>query len=101
MFTGSFVNGIAEGPIDGELHELDAMRLVVHAASDAWVILSEVSVLFPTHSLCPYAVNPPSCRKYSVKQKREHGQFSDLGSQLQTAMASLGRVKISTQFRIK
>ncbi|XP_060783260.1 alpha-1,3-mannosyl-glycoprotein 4-beta-N-acetylglucosaminyltransferase B-like [Neoarius graeffei] len=40
----SFVNGIAEGPIDEELHDLDAMRLLVHATSDVWVVLSEIFI---------------------------------------------------------
>uniref|UniRef100_A0A4W4DQZ5 Alpha-1,3-mannosyl-glycoprotein 4-beta-N-acetylglucosaminyltransferase B n=1 Tax=Electrophorus electricus TaxID=8005 RepID=A0A4W4DQZ5_ELEEL len=37
----SFVNGVAEGVIDTALHELDAMRLLVHSDSDVWVLLSE------------------------------------------------------------
>ncbi|MCJ8733763.1 hypothetical protein PDJAM_G00227330 [Pangasius djambal] len=53
VVIGSFANGIAEGPIDEALRNIDAMRLVVHSSLDAWVVLSEVSLLFPTHSHCP------------------------------------------------
>ncbi|MCI4379656.1 hypothetical protein PGIGA_G00230750 [Pangasianodon gigas] len=44
VVIGSFVNGIAEGPIDEALRDIDAMRLVVHSSSDAWVILSEIFI---------------------------------------------------------
>ncbi|KAK1803965.1 hypothetical protein P4O66_003903 [Electrophorus voltai] len=40
----SFVNGVAEGVIDTALHELDAMRLLVHSDSDVWVLLSEIYI---------------------------------------------------------
>ncbi|KAF5896251.1 alpha-1,3-mannosyl-glycoprotein 4-beta-N-acetylglucosaminyltransferase B-like, partial [Clarias magur] len=41
IVIGSFINGLAEGPIVEELHDLEAMRLLVHSASDSWVALSE------------------------------------------------------------
>lgn len=43
VFLGSFKNGVAEGEVDGALGEIVAMRLMVHADSDVWVLLSEVS----------------------------------------------------------
>ncbi|XP_017330065.1 alpha-1,3-mannosyl-glycoprotein 4-beta-N-acetylglucosaminyltransferase B-like [Ictalurus punctatus] len=44
IVIGSFVNGIAEGPIDEALHDLEGMRLIVHSTSDAWVVLSEIFI---------------------------------------------------------
>ncbi|KAI4879318.1 hypothetical protein NFI96_022622 [Prochilodus magdalenae] len=41
---GSFVNGVAEGEIDGVLREIAAMRLLVHSDSDVWVVLSEIFI---------------------------------------------------------
>lgn len=43
LFAGSFINGIAEGPVDEALGGLQAMRLYVHSNSEAWAVLSEVS----------------------------------------------------------
>lgn len=45
LYAGSFVNGIASGVVDTALHEIAAMRLLVHSDSDVWVLLSEVSLL--------------------------------------------------------
>ncbi|KAK3564456.1 hypothetical protein QTP86_022634 [Hemibagrus guttatus] len=44
VIIGSFVNGIAEGAIDGALGDLAAMRLVVHQTSEAWAVLSEIFI---------------------------------------------------------
>ncbi|XP_017547509.1 alpha-1,3-mannosyl-glycoprotein 4-beta-N-acetylglucosaminyltransferase B [Pygocentrus nattereri] len=41
---GSFVNGIAEGEVDGALREIAAIRLVVQSDSDVWVLLSEIFI---------------------------------------------------------
>ncbi|KAK2839054.1 hypothetical protein Q7C36_013868 [Tachysurus vachellii] len=41
---GSFINAIAEGPVDGALGGLKAMRLYVHSNSEAWAVLSEIFI---------------------------------------------------------
>ncbi|XP_066505231.1 alpha-1,3-mannosyl-glycoprotein 4-beta-N-acetylglucosaminyltransferase B-like [Hoplias malabaricus] len=41
---GSFVNGVAEGELDGALGQIAAMRLLVHSDSDVWVLLSEIFI---------------------------------------------------------
>ncbi|XP_072520217.1 alpha-1,3-mannosyl-glycoprotein 4-beta-N-acetylglucosaminyltransferase B [Salminus brasiliensis] len=44
VVIGTFVNGLAEGEVDGALREMDALRLLVHSDSDVWVLLSEIFI---------------------------------------------------------
>ena len=42
MRAGDFQAGVAEGLVDEALQPVSALRLMVNADSDAWVLLSEV-----------------------------------------------------------
>ncbi|KAF7707014.1 alpha-1,3-mannosyl-glycoprotein 4-beta-N-acetylglucosaminyltransferase B-like [Silurus meridionalis] len=44
IVIGSFVNGIAEGPVDRALGQINAMRLLVHSTADFWAVLSEIFI---------------------------------------------------------
>lgn len=44
IIVGSFVNGVAEGEVDAAIETVSAIRLVVHADSDVWVLLSEIFI---------------------------------------------------------
>ncbi|XP_017278575.1 alpha-1,3-mannosyl-glycoprotein 4-beta-N-acetylglucosaminyltransferase A [Kryptolebias marmoratus] len=44
FIIGAFENGLAEGEIEEALQPVSALRLVVHADSDVWALLSEVHI---------------------------------------------------------
>ncbi|KAG7461565.1 hypothetical protein MATL_G00192460 [Megalops atlanticus] len=44
IVIGAFANGVAEGAVEPELQKISAIRLVVNADSDVWVLLSEIFI---------------------------------------------------------